>query len=162
MCADVQLARQWAVPVRDTRGVRQEDATRAEGGEIDSSSLVDLAEGIYDGLVRARVFGMAYNDDDGGRSSGRCRPYRTTPPATGGSISEGSDGVIVTIATEGPDAGGAGPPWWRTEVDAHWAEPGGEWGKRGGSVRRRLAAVFAVRSTRTLACAGVALSIGVM
>ncbi len=77
-----------------------------------------------------------------------CSGWRTTtpivtPPAAGGSISEGSDGVIVTIATEGPYAGGAGPPWWRAEVDARWAELGGEGGKRGGSVRWRLAAVFA-------------------
>jgi hypothetical protein len=86
---------------------------------------------------------MAYNDNDGERSLGRCRPDRTTLPAAGGSISEGSDGVIVTIATEGPDAGGAGPPWWRAEVDARWAELGGEGGKRGGLVRRQMAAVFA-------------------
>ncbi len=105
-------------------------------------SLVDLADGIYDRLVRARLFGIAYDDKDGGWSLGRCRPNRTTPPAAGGPISEGLDGVIMTIATEGSDAGGAGPPWWRAEVDARWAKPEGEGGKQGG-VRWRLASVFA-------------------
>ncbi len=37
------------------------------------------------------------------------------------------DGVIVTIAMEGPDVGGAGPLWWRAKVDAP------SWGGRGGS-----------------------------
>ncbi len=106
------------------------------------SSLVDLADRIYDGLVQARVFGMAYEDDNGGRLSGRCRPDRITLPVAGGLISEGSDGVIVTIAMEGPDMGRAGQTWWRAEVDALW-EPEGEGGKQGGSVRRLLAAVFA-------------------
>jgi hypothetical protein len=90
------------------------------GGWIDSPSLVDLADGINNGIVQACVFRMAYDDEDSGRSSGRCRPDRTTPTAAGGSISEGSDGVIMTIATEGPDASGAVPPWWRAEVDARW------------------------------------------
>jgi hypothetical protein len=86
-------------------------------GQIDSSSLVNLADGIYEGLVQAHVFGMAYkmayDDKDGGRLSGCCRPDRTTPTVAGGLISEGLDGVIVTIAMEGPDLGGAGPPLWR-------------------------------------------------
>jgi hypothetical protein len=116
------------------------------GGWIDSLFLVDLADGIYHGLVWAHVFGMAYDN---------C----TTPTAARRSISEGSDGVIVTIPTEGLDADGAGPPWWRAEVDAHWAEPGG-----GGVGRIGPAATgggFHVWSTRTLACAAEALAIGV-
>ncbi len=127
---------------------------KRRGGWIDSPSLVNLADGINNRIVRARVYGMAYDDDDGGRSLGRCRPDRTTPTAAGGSISEGSDGVIVTIATEGSDAGGAGPPWWRAEVDARW----GEAGRIGPAV---TGGGFRVRSMRTLACAAAALLIGV-
>jgi hypothetical protein len=122
------------------------------GGWIDSPSLVNLADGINDRIVRARVYGMAYDDDDGGRSSGRCRPDRTTPTAAGGSISEGSDGVIVTIATEGPDAGGAGPPWWRAEVDARWGESRGGGGSgedwAGGDRRRFSRSVHADSGVR--------------
>ncbi len=90
------------------------------GGWIDSPSLVNLADGINDGIIWVRVFGMAYDNDNGGQSSVRCHPDCTTPTAAGGSISEGLDGVIVTIATLGPDAGRAGPLWWRAEVDACW------------------------------------------
>ena len=81
------------------------------GGWINLLSLVDLADKIYNWLVWARVFGMVYNDDNSGRLSDRCSPDPTTPTAAGGLISEGSDGVIVTISTEGPDEGGAGLPW---------------------------------------------------
>jgi hypothetical protein len=81
-------------------------------GWINSLSLVNLAYGIYNGLVWVQVFGMVYDNDDGRWLSGHCRPDHTTPMAAGGLISEGLDGVIVTIATEDPDVGGAGPPWW--------------------------------------------------
>jgi hypothetical protein len=87
-------------------------------------SLVDLADGIYHGLVWALVFGMAYDDDNGGWLLGRCHPNCTTLPVARGLISEGLDGVIVTITMEGPNVGGASPPWWRAKVDARWAELG--------------------------------------
>jgi hypothetical protein len=95
---------------------------------------------IYDGLVWARVFGMAYNNDNGGWLSGHCSPDHTIQTAAGGLILEGSDGVIVTIATEGPDAGGAGLPWWRAKVDARWAKlgVGGSGEDQAGSNGRRF------------------------
>jgi hypothetical protein len=145
--------------------IREASARRMQleqrGGWINSSSLINLADGIYDRIIREHVFGMAYDNDDGGRLLGRCRPDRTTPTAAGGLILEGSDGVIVTIAMEGPDASEAGPLWWRAVVDARWGPSRGGGGEAGRIGPVATGGSFCVQSTRTLACAAAALLIGV-